>query len=143
MKPAHLKLLQSALFVLMAAQLTFGRQIPELDSEPDLVKRSQRALVMADSFFEDARQAYTSNEIKKGDTRLEEMTKALNVCVAALNAVHKSRLFKPAEMRVMTLSRRLHTLVGDLSVDDRGWAEYTERQVEAVHEKLLLGVMKK
>jgi hypothetical protein len=71
------------------------------------------------------------------------MTKALNICVAALNAVHKSRLFKPAEMRVMTLSRRLHTLVGDISVDDRGWAEYTERQVEAVHEKLLLGVMKK
>lgn len=131
------------LIIVLTARMIVAGQIPELDSEPDVVKRSQRALAMAESFFEDARQAYNGNEIKKGDARLEDMTKALEVCVAALNAAHKSRLYKPAELRVMTLSRRLHTLVGDISVEDRGWAEFTERQVETVHEKLLLGVMRK
>ncbi len=135
--------LQFVLFALVSVHSVIAGQIPELDSEPDVVKRSQHALAMAESYFEDARQAYSANEIKKGDARLEDMTTALNICVAALNVARKSRLYKPAEMRVMTLSRRLHTLVGDISVEDRGWAEYTERQVEAVHEKLLLGVMKK
>jgi len=87
--------------------------------------------------------AYDKGQIKAGDQHLEEMIKLLNVCVSSLEAAHRSRNYKSAEIRVKGLMRRLKTLVGDLSVDDRGWAEYTARQLEEIHDKLLSGVMKK
>jgi hypothetical protein len=34
-------------------------------------------------------------------------------------------------------------LVDDLSIQQRGWAEYTERKLDDIHDKLLEGVMRK
>jgi hypothetical protein len=117
--------------------------LAELDTEHDPGKRSQRALALAEEAFEGAKRSYGAGEIKQGDAHLDDMTKLLNACVAALEAARKAHLYKPAEIRVAALLRRLQSLTDDLSVDDRGWAEYTLRQVDSIHDKLLNGVMKK
>jgi hypothetical protein len=131
---------------LCAAQDQTGQSKPaagDADSERDPSRRAERALALAEGSFAEARAAYDKNQIKAGDQHLDEMIKHLNLCVTSLEAAHKSRNYKSAEMRVKGLMRRLKTLIGDLSVDDRGWAEYTARQLEEIHDKLLSGVMKK
>jgi len=114
-----------------------------LNTEPDPSRRAERAVSLAEGAFSEARVEYDKNQIKAGDQHLDEMIKLLNVCVSSLEAAHKSHNYKPAEIRVKGLMRRMKTLIGDLSVDDRGWAEYTARQLEGIHDKLLSGAMKK
>jgi hypothetical protein len=71
------------------------------------------------------------------------MTKVLNACVDSLAAANKSRSYKKAEMTVAHLQRRLSDLVNDLGIQERGWAEYTSRKLDEIHDKLLNGVMRK
>jgi hypothetical protein len=117
--------------------------VESVNSEPDPSRRADRALSLAETAFTDARAAYDKGQIKAGDQHLDEMIKLLNVCTASLDAAHKSRNYRPAEIRVKSLMRRMKTLIVDLSVDDRGWAEYTARQLDEIHDKLLSGAMKK
>ena len=132
------------LFLPASIQMIWAQSpLTELDTERDPGKRSQRALALAEQAFEDAKKSYGAGEIKKGDAHLDDMTKLLDACVAALEAARKAHLYKQAEIRVATIVRRLQTLIDDIAVDDRGWAEYTLRQVDGIHDKLLSGVMKK
>ena len=117
--------------------------ISEIKSEHDPFKRSEKALSLANDAFDNARDEYVKGEINKGDAELETMMNALDECVASLNTAHKARYYKKAEMDVALLQRRLKTLVDDISVQERGWAEYTQRKLDEVHDKLLDGVMRK
>jgi hypothetical protein len=117
--------------------------LADLDAEHDPIKRSQRALASADEAFEQAKASYGAGEVKKGDAHLDDMTKLLDACVSALEAARKANLYKQAEIRVATLLRRLQSLIDDLAVEDRGWAEQMLRQLDGIHDKLLAGVMKK
>lgn len=118
-------------------------QIPtaELRAERDPVKRSDRALALADQAFDNARAMYTSGAIQKGDAQLEDMMNALNECVSSLGEAHKSRFYKKPELRVANLQRRLQGLLDDIGAEERGWAEYTQRKLAETHDKLLNGVM--
>ena len=124
----------------MQAQQSF---LAELEAEHDPARRSDKALTFADAAFDNARDFYIKGEIKKGDAELENMTNALKECVGSLQVAHKARFYKKAELKVAYLQRRLKGLVDDLSVQQRGWAEYTERKLDDIHDKLLEGVMRK
>lgn len=132
-------------FILLGAVGLRGQSlIEELRTERDPAKRSEKALVLADQAFEDARGSYVKGEIHKGDAELDDMTAALRECVGSLDAVrHGASHYKKAELRVAMLQRRLKGLLEDLSVDDRGWAEFTERKLDEIHDQLLAGVMRK
>jgi hypothetical protein len=124
----------------MQAQQSF---LAELEAERDPARRSDKALTFADAAFDNARDFYTKGEIKKGDAELENMTNALKQCVGSLQVAHKARFYKKAELKVAYLQRRMKGLVDDLSIQQRGWAEYTERKLDDIHDKLLEGVMRK
>lgn len=111
--------------------------------EHDPGKRSESELNQAEMAFDRARQAYNKGNIENGDAALEDMTKALNACVESLDAAHKARYYKKAELRVAYLQRRMAGLLDDIDLPQRGWAEYTDRKLEEIHEKLLAGVMRK
>jgi hypothetical protein len=115
----------------------------DLKEERDPAKRCEKFLESAEAAFDGARSAYTKDDIHKGDAALDEMMSALNSCLSTLDAAHKSRLYKRAEMRVSLLQRRLQSLLDEISVTQRGWAEQTGRKLEEVHDKLLEGAMKK
>jgi len=46
-------------------------------------------------------------------------------------------------MKVAHLQRRLSDLVNDMNISERGWAEYTSRKLDEIHDKLLNGVMRR
>ena len=115
----------------------------DLKEERDPAKRCDRFLESAEAAFDSARSAYTKDDIHKGDTELDGMMSALNSCVSTLDNLHKSRVYKRAEMRVSSLQRRLQSLLDEIPLPQRGWADQTVRKLEEVHDKLLEGAMKK
>lgn len=133
----------AAVLFLVACPL-WAQSLPaDLKAEHDPNRRSERALIVADETFESARTFYGEGAIQKGDAQLEEMTNALNECVSSLQLAHKSRGYKKAELRVALLQRRLQTLLEDIGVEQRGWAEYTLRKIGEIHDKLLAGALGK
>lgn len=117
--------------------------ISELKAEPNPVRRAQKALTLADDAFESAHQYYSSGNVQKGDELLDNMTAALRECVQSLGSAHKPVMYKRAELNVATLQRRMQGLLDDIDAQQRGWAEYTNRKLEEIHEALLDGVMRK
>lgn len=138
---------QVGLVGVMIAALTLGCSgqslLSEIQAEHDPGRRSEKALEFADQAFQTARESYTAGDIHKGDAELENMTTALNQCAGALDAAHKSRLYKRAELKVALLQRRMQGLLDDMDMQQRGWAEYTSRKLEEIHDRLLDGVMRK
>jgi hypothetical protein len=136
-------------FLLLCAVLlitTFGNAqslISEIKAEHDPVKRSEKALSLADTAFDNARENYNKGDVHKGDAELENMMTALEECVSSLDAARKAKYYKKAEMNVALLQRRLQGLLDDINLQQRGWAEYTQRKLDQLHDKLLEGVMRK
>jgi hypothetical protein len=135
--------------ILRLLSLTFAlslyAQLPtaELKAEHDPVKRAEKAVTLAEMAFDNARTFYDKGEVDKGDAQLEIMMNALNECVSSLDAAHKAKFYKKPEMRVAYLQRRMSGLLDDLGIQVRGWAEYTQRKLDEVHDKLLEGAMRK
>jgi site-specific recombinase len=117
--------------------------ISEIKAEHDPARRSEKALALADTAFDTAREDYSSGQIHKGDADLETMMTALEECLSSLDSAHKAKYYKKAEMNVALLQRRLQGLLDDISLQQRGWAEYTQRKLDELHDKLLDGVMRK
>jgi len=134
------------LLVSLGGQTEFGF-LASPSSQADLdrypAKRYELELSKADSAFDNARDAYVKGDFEKGDAGLEEMTKALDSCLGTLEEAHKARFYKKAELRVANLQRRMTTLLDDIELPKRGWAEQTSRKLEDIHDKLLAGVMRK
>ena len=131
------------LIVAFAGSASAQSVLAELKTEHNPSKRSEMALTFADQLFDNAKDSYGKGEITKGDADLESMTKVLNACIESLAAANKSKSYKRAEMKVAHLQRRLSDLVNDMSIQERGWAEYTSRKLDEIHDKLLNGVMRK
>ncbi len=138
------KLIEVTLLLIAGLPLVHAQSLlTELKAEHDPAKRSELALNFADTAFDNAREFYSKGEIQKGDAQLEDMTNALNECVVSLGIAHKARFYKKAELKVAYLQRRMQGLLDDIEVQQRGWAEYTQRKLEEIHDKLLDGVMRK
>jgi len=128
-------------FVSSGSAQSFVAELKTMEHDP--ARRSEKALVLADSAFDNARDFYNKGEVRKGDAQLENMTNALNFCVESLQQAKKAKYYKKAELNVALLQRRLTSLLENIDVQERGWAEQTDRTLEQIHDKLLAGVMKK
>jgi len=117
--------------------------LTELKAEQNPTRRSEMALTFADTAFDNARDFYEKGDIQKGDAQLEDMTNALNECVVSLAVARKAKYYKKAELKVANLQRRMQGLLDDIEIQKRGWAEYTNRKLDEIHDKLLDGVMRK
>lgn len=116
---------------------------PEVRGETNPARRADKALTLAEQDFDSANQLYNKGDVHKGDAALDEMTTALHICLDSLDAAHKAALWKKAELRVALLQRRMRSLLEDIGVEQRGWAEYTDRKVDEIHDKMLEGVMQR
>jgi hypothetical protein len=137
------KLIESMLIVAFASCACAQSFIAELKTERDPGRRSEKALQLADSAFDEARDYYNKGAFDRGDASLDDMTSALNACVDSVQQAHKARFYKKAELRVALLQRRMETLLQDIDLPARGWAEQTNRALDKIHDKLLYGVMEK
>ncbi len=133
----------SLLFAACASVVSAQSLLEDLKAEPNPATRSKMALAIAEAAFDHAHGFYGEGEIDNGNAQLEDMTNALNVAVSSLAAAHKWPLNKKVELKVARLQRRLQGLVDDISLPQRGWAEYTERKLDEIHDRLLEQVIKK
>ena len=144
MNARHARSACAAFLFLSFTAMGAGQSIvAELKMEHDPGRRSEKALIFADQAFDTARELYGKGQIHKGDAELDDMTTALKECLDSLEEAHKAKFYKRAELHVAYLQRRMSGLLDDLSIQERGWAEYTSRKVEELHEKMLEGVMRK
>jgi hypothetical protein len=139
----HLPIRLAGVVLLLTGVLHAQTLLAEIRAERDPAKRSEKALSLADNAFDNARDDYGKGNIHKGDADLENMMTALEECLSSLDTANKAKYFKKAEMNVAVLQRRLKSLVDDIGVQQRGWAEYTQRKLDELHDKLLDGVMRK
>lgn len=93
-------------------------------TESNLEKRSEKALIYADSVVNELRQHLDKGDIASIKTDLSEVRAGIDLCTDSLEATGKNarrspKWFKRAEKRLRELDRRLETFQNDLSVDDR------------------------
>jgi site-specific recombinase len=138
------RLVELTLLIVTCASVAHAQSLlAEVKAEHDPAKRSELALNFADNSFDTARDFYVKGQIDKGDAQLENMTALLNECVVSLAIAHKAKFYKKAELKVAYLLRRMQGLLDDIDVQQRGWAEQSDRKLEEIHDKLLDGVMRK
>jgi hypothetical protein len=138
-KVMMLSLVFATLVTIMNAQ-SFVDELKEVQNP---VKRSEKVLKFANLAFENARAFYFNGDIKSGDAQLAEMTNALNECLRSLAVARKAQLSKRAEQKVALLQRRMQGVVDGIQFQERGWAAYTERTLDEIHDKLLEGALRK
>ena len=130
--------------IIIAALLAGQSSIPpEVRGETNPARRADKALALAEQEFDAANQFYNKGDVHKGDAALDDMTTALRICIDSLDVAHKAGLWKKAELRVALLQRRMRSLLDDIGVEQRGWAEYTDRKLDEIHDKMLEGVMQR
>ena len=117
-------------------------------AEPVLEKRASRALDFAQEKLTEARKFYEAGEDASFTKALTQTAEGAEYCLSTLEEIGKHpsknvRLYKPSEMRVRELLRRLVTLRNDASIELRPAVVDCEKRVSTVHETLLNGVMSK
>jgi exonuclease VII small subunit len=135
------------ILVLALAQLALASNLAGVKSEPNLEKRSERALDNANSALDAARDSYNRGEYDQSETQLEEVGASVDLAYESLQETGKdprrSGKFKQAEMRIRELLRRLEGLRQTVSFSDRGAVDKVRDRISTVHDNLLDGIMSK
>lgn len=115
--------------------------------EPNLEKRSELALINANSALDAARDAYKNGDIDATKNELSEVGESVDLAYEALSDTgkdpRKDKFFKRAEMNTRELLRRLEGLGETMSFADRGLVDSVRAKVGEIHDNLLNGVMSK
>jgi Skp family chaperone for outer membrane proteins len=98
---------------------------------------------LAGKTLDQARAAYEAGDTAHGDEELDLVAKLAEECLSATQESHKARYWKRAELKVAALARRVRSLTEDLNYDRRDKAQELASELDAIHEKLLAGVMGK
>ena len=117
-------------------------QLPDsVLNEPIAEKRYQLALDVAAQALIDARQSDPK-------AKLEQAAEATEFALKSLEAMDKppyknSRNYKRMELRTREFLRRADALIKEASIDERPSYESAYNRINAIHEKVLEGVMSK
>src|SRR5579862_9181697 len=104
--------------------LALAFDLASVKSEPNLEKRSDRAIDNANQALDAARDAYNRGEYDHSQAQLEEVGASVDLAWDSLAQTGKDprrspRFFKRAEMRTRELLRRLEGLRDTMSFADR------------------------
>lgn len=127
----------------LASGLMAESYLSQLKTVRNPGKRSERALKLADSAFDNARGLYEKGEIQKGDAALDQMNEALTACLQSAEIANKPKYYKKAELNVAKLQRQLKWLLNDLDVWNRSGAKAASKKMDQIHNQLLAGVMRR
>ena len=114
--------------------------------EPNLERRSERALDNASAAMDSARDASSDEGKLKGS--LEELRNSVDVAYQSLVEAGKSarrnpKFFKRAELKTRELMRRLEGLAQAVDADDRTLVDSVRERVSKVHDNLIQDIMQK
>jgi hypothetical protein len=124
-----------------------GPDLAGVKSEPNLEKRSERALDNANLALDAARDAYGRGEFEHSKAELEEVGASVDLAYESLQQTGKdprrNGKFKQAELRTRELLRRLEGFGQTMSFADRSILDKIRDRVSTVHDDLLDGIMSK
>ena len=128
--------------------LALALDLTSVKSEPNLQKRSERALDYANSALDAARDAYKDGDAEKAQEQLQEVRESVDLAYQSLSETGKDprrdpKFFKRAELRTRELLRRLEGLAQTMSFLDRPNVDKVHERVSEVHDNLLNGIMSK
>lgn len=139
---------RAPMLALAAALAAHAFDLAAIRKEPNLEKRSERALANADAAIDRARTAYEKADDGQFKAALNEVSESILLCKQSLdesgkNARKRPKYFKKAEIGIRRLSRRLDSLRIEVSVDDRPLVEPVAAQAHRLQEEILLAIMGK
>jgi exonuclease VII small subunit len=133
------------MLIFVLASLALASDLAGVKSEPNLEKRSDRALDNANVALDAARDSYSRGEYDQSQTQLDEVGASVDLAYQSLQQTGKdprrSGKFKQAEMRLRELLRRQEGLRQMVSFSDRDAVEKLRDHVSAIHDNLLDGIM--
>ncbi len=135
-------------FALFLAFVCRAGDLEGIKAEPNLEKRSDRALEYAGREISEARQAYSAGDLNKTRQALEEVRSAVELSYDSLQATGKNQRrspkhFKRAEMQIREMLRRLRGIEDEFSIEDRAMVQRIEQRLQEIHDELLSGIMTK
>lgn len=134
------------LFALAAVGLARA-DLATVKQEPNLEKRSELALIYADTAIDEAKKVYEQNP-KEFAARVGEVREAVELSYTSLQdsgkrARRSPKYFKRAEHRLRALVKRLEGLEQQVGIEDREPVVDTKKRVNDLHEQVLLDIMSK
>lgn len=134
--------------MIWAMLLLLAGDLESVKSEPNLERRSERALINATSALDLARDAHRAGESAKAATALNEVKDSVELCYDSLVDAGKDphrhpRYFKAAELKTREFLRRLTDMSRAVSMEDRELVEKVRTAVSEIHDKLINGILSK
>jgi hypothetical protein len=128
--------------------LALAFDLTAIQSEPNLERRSERALDNANLALDAARDDYNSGNYDKSQSELREVRDSVELAYQSLSDTGKDprkdpKFFKRAELRTRELLRRLEGVGQGMSQIDRGTLDKVRERISEVHDNLLNGIMSK
>jgi hypothetical protein len=134
------------LLAVLLCCVPLAADLAQVRAEPNLEKRSRAALEWAEHSLKAGRHAYASGDMEQTAAHLEDVAQSVDLAEESLKETHKDPIkspkhFKYAEIKVVDLLRRLDGFSHDMNFDDRPMVEKVKERVQAVHDRLLHGIM--
>ena len=119
-----------------------------IKTEPNLERRSDRAIDNAAAAMDTARDAASAGDAAKTKAALEEVRDSVDLSYQSLvdsgkSARRNPKFFKRAELKTRELMRRLEGLAQAVDSDDRTFVESVRERVSKVHDDLIKDIMQK
>jgi hypothetical protein len=132
--------------VLLILCLAFD--LSAIKTEPNLERRSDRAIDNASAAMDAARDAASAGDAAKTKAALEEVRDSVDLSYQSLvdsgkSARRNPKFFKRAELKTRELMRRLEGLAQAVDSDDRTFVESVRERVSKVHDDLIKDIMQK
>ena len=120
--------------------------LTDAKSDPNLEKRTHKALDNADRMLDAAMKAYKGGDWQKTWTAIEEVRDSVQLAYVSLKETGKDprkkpRHFKAAEIRTRNLLRNLEDFRLRMGLDERESIEPIRKYIQQVHDDLLEGIM--
>ena len=135
------------LTMLLAVQV-IGADLAGVRNEPNLEKRSEKALENANIAVDEARKAYQSSDLAVFGLLLKEVEESAALSYQSLEDTGKAarrnpKFFKRAEMKLHALAKRLEALGSDVNFEDRVLVEATRKKLSDLEDKIVFEIMTK
>jgi len=137
--------MKTLLLAVLAVQAG-AADLASVRAEPNLEKRSEKALQNAEAALTRARAAYEKGETAAFTDALSEVGQSIDLCRQSLEESGKNprkqpKYFKRAEIAIRKLARRLENFRQDMSVDDRPPVAALMDKAQKLQEDLLHMIM--
>jgi len=128
--------------------LCLAFDLASIKLEPNLERRSERAVDNASAAMDLARDASTAGDSAKIKAAVEEVRDSVDLAYQSLvdsgkGARRNPKFFKRAELKTRELMRRLEGLAQSVDSDDRIFVESVRDRVSKVHDDLIQDIMQK